>query len=171
MEQFLELAKARYSVRKYKPDPVEQEKIDKIVEAGLVCPTAHNYQPQKIYVIRSEENRKKLAQICTCTFDAPLIFAIGYDETLASKPDFRPTGFGETDAAIVCTQMMLEAADLGLGACWVGMFVNAEVKKVLDIPENITICNLLPVGYAAENAHPSRLHSTFRAPEEIVFER
>ena len=68
---FLELAKARYSVRKFKNDPVEEDKLQAILAAGHVAPTACNLQPQKIYVIKSEPIRKSLAEVCRYTFDAP----------------------------------------------------------------------------------------------------
>lgn len=171
MTSFLELAKARYSVRKYKPDPVEQEKIDLILEAARVAPTACNYQPQKIYVCKSEESRKKLAECSPCTFDAPLIFVIGYDTGRASTGKVcAGHSFGPTDAAIVCAHMMFEAQDLGLGSCWVGMFRNEDVKAALGLPENVQVCDLLPVGYPAEDAHPASLHSQFRPAEETITE-
>ena len=117
---FLELAKARYSVRKYKDTPVEQEKIDMILEAAKVAPTACNKQPQKIYVVKSEEVKEKLASVCRFTFGAPVIMVVCYDKTREWRNDLTP-GYatGETDAAIACTHMRLEAWDLGLCSCWV----------------------------------------------------
>ena len=171
MKDFLTLAKERYSVRKYKKDPVEQEKIDLILEAAKVAPTACNYQPQKIFVLKSEESRKKLAEVCPCLFDAPLVFVIGYDTGLAASGKVCPGyNFGPTDAAIVCAHMVFEAQDLGLGSCWVGYFENAEVKRVLNLPENVMVCDLLPVGYPAEDAVPAALHTQYRPLEDTVTE-
>ena len=73
---FQELAKARYSVRSFRNDPIEEEKMDLILQAGRVAPTACNNQPQKIYVAKSEAARKKLASVCRCTFDAPVILVV-----------------------------------------------------------------------------------------------
>ena len=171
MNSFLELAKNRYSVRKYKSDPVEQEKIDRILEAARIAPTACNNQPQKIFVVRSEEKRKALAAICPCTFDAPVVFVIACDPQIAAKGRVREGyQFGETDAAIVCSHMLFEAAELGLGSCWVGWFSSEEVKQALGLPENLDVCDLLPVGYPADDAKPSRMHSQKRPLEEIVTE-
>ena len=78
---FQELSHARYSVRAFKDMPIEKETLDLILEAGRVAPTACNYQPQKIYVAKSEEARKKLASVCRCTFDAPVILVVCYDRT------------------------------------------------------------------------------------------
>lgn len=166
---FLELAKARYSVRSFQDRPIEDETMNRILEAGHVAPTACNNQPQKIYVAKSEDARKKLAQVCRCTFDAPVILVVCYDRTRDWKNKLQP-GYtsGETDAAIVCTHMMLAAHELGVGSCWVGYFNAERVSEVLGLPENVTVSALLPMGYPAEDAKALPLHGQYRDPEDIV---
>lgn len=163
MKDFLTLAKERYSVRAYKDTPVEEEKIARILTAGKLAPTARNNQPQKIYVVQSEEKRKALAAITTCTFGAPLVFVIAYDDTRSAKglicEDY---DFGTMDASIVCTHMILEAAEQGLGSCWVGRFAETDVKKILNLGAHIHVCALLPVGYAADGSVPSERHEEYR---------
>ena len=166
---FLNLAAKRYSVRAYQNKPVEEEKISKILEAGKLAPTAVNLQPYKIYAAVSTEAREKLKKVCICTFDAPVIFVIGYDKNLVWHNSRRPElDTGMIDASIVLTHMMLEATDLGLGSCWVCRFDPDEVSKALGLPENIVITSLLPVGYAAEDAKPSDRHLKYRDQNEIV---
>lgn len=166
---FLEKARDRYSVRKYKVTPVEQEKIDKILQAAMLAPTARNIQPQRIFVVQSEEKRKALAQVTPCTFDAPVIFVLGFEREVTSKGKIHPThDFGDTDVAIVGTHMMLEAHELGLGSCWVGNFVEKDVAAVLGIPDTIAIRDLLPVGYAAEDSVPSAMHEKSRELSSVV---
>ena len=168
---FQELAKNRYSVRSFRETPIEKEHMDLILEAGRVAPTACNFQPQKIYVARSAEAREKLASVCRCTFGAPVILVVGYDRTRDWKNKLMPgLASGETDAAIVCTHMMLQAADLGVGSCWVGYFNPEQVAEVLGLPENITVTALLPIGYPAENAAPLPLHSQYRELADTVAE-
>lgn len=168
---FQELAKNRYSVRFFRETPIEKEHMDLILEAGRVAPTACNFQPQKIYVARSAEAREKLASVCRCTFGAPVILVVGYDRTRDWKNKLMPgLTSGETDAAIVCTHMMLQAADLGIGSCWVGYFNPEQVAEVLGLPENITVTALLPIGYPAENAEPLPLHSQYRELADTVAE-
>jgi nitroreductase len=77
---------------------------------------------------------------------------------------------GETDASIVCTHMMLEAWELGIGSCWVGMFGSDEVKAALGLPENVTVSALLPMGYPTEDANPLDLHTKFRSLDDVVTE-
>ena len=167
---FLQLAKDRYSVRKYTQRPVEPEKVTAILEAAKVAPTAHNNQPQHIFVVQSPEAREKLASVCRCTFGAPVIFVVCYDEALSWKNKLMP-GYqaGETDAAICCTHMMLQAWDLGIASCWVGMFSSEQVKEALGLPENLTVSALLPIGYAAEGAAPIPMHEASRDPSELFF--
>ena len=168
---FLELAKSRYSVRSFQNAPIEEEKLNLILEAGRIAPTACNNQPQKIYVAKSKESREKLASVCPCTFDAPVILVVCYDHTRNWKSKLMP-GYesGETDAAIVCTHMMLQAADLGIGSCWVGYFNAQAVSDVLGLPEHVTVSALLPIGYAAENAKPAPLHTQYRSFADTITE-
>ena len=166
---FLELATNRFSVRSYRPDPIDEETMQYILQAGRVAPTACNNQPQRVYVVRSEEMRKKLAKASPCTFDAPVILVIAYDETLCWK-NRRMMGkpSGETDAAIVATHMMLAASERGVGSCWVGVFNSDDVKTLLGLPENLTVTALMPMGYPSEDAVPLDLHAQYRAFEETV---
>lgn len=169
MCDFLNLARKRYSVRKFQSAPVEQEKIDRILAAASLAPTACNNQPQKIYVVTSEAARKALAETTPCTFHAPVVFVIGYDKSRSAKGMiYDGYDFGNTDAAIVCTHMMLEATAQGLGTCWVGYFNEEKVKAALGIPEEICIRNLLPTGYAAEDSAPSDRHAASREAGEMV---
>lgn len=169
MKDFLEFAAERYSVRKYLNLPVEREKIDRILSAANLAPTACNYQPQKIYVVTDGEKLSGLAEISPCTFDAPVVFVIGYDSERSAKGRVcAGHDFGDTDAAIVCTHMMLEAHQLGLGSCWVGMFNEDCVRSLLCLPENIRIRELMPMGYPAKESSPSPLHTKYRAMDEMV---
>ena len=168
---FQELAHARYSVRAFQNKPIADAHLQLILEAGRVSPTACNNQPQKIYVAKSEESRKKLASVCRCTFDAPVILVVCYDRNRDWKNKLMP-GYesGETDAAIVCTHMMLQAFELGIGSCWVGYFNANAVSGVLGLPENLTVSALLPMGYPAEDAAPLPLHTQYRDLADTVEE-
>ena len=168
---FQELARARYSVRSFQDCPIEEAELNLILEAGRVAPTACNNQPQKIYIARSEESRKKLASVCRCTFNAPVILVVCYDRNREWKNKLQP-GYtsGQTDAAIVCTHMMLQAFELGIGSCWVGYFNAQAVSDILGLPENVTVSALLPMGYPGENAEPLALHSQYREFADTIEE-
>ena len=167
--KFLDLVKTRYSVRSFKKYEIEDEKLNAILEAGRVAPTAKNNQPQKIYIVKSEEKRKRLAEVCRYTFDAPVILVIAYDKERDWKNPLMPEyTSGETDAAIVCTHMMLAAWELGLGSCWVGYFNADEIAGALDLPDSVRVTAMLPIGYPANDAEPSARHSIYREIEDTI---
>lgn len=170
MKDFYELAKNRYSCRAYSQKQPEQEKIDYILRCAQVAPTAKNCQPQKILVVKTKENLKKLADVCPCTYGAPVVFVIACDNTLAAAHLSGGGNFGETDCAIICTHMTLAAKEVGLDSCIVGWFVDKDVKNALNIPDNYTVYDILPVGYAGQNGAPSPRHFDCKDLNETVEE-
>ena len=169
---FLELAAERYSVRSYSDRPVEQEKIDRILKAAQLAPTAVNFQPQRIYVLKSEEALAKINRLCRCIYRAPLVFLICSDERKTWKSQTeRGYSSGEMDCSIVCTHMMLEAWEEGLGSVWVRLFDVEAVAKAFALPPYLKPICLLPVGYASENAVPyAPWHDVYRPIEEFTEE-
>ncbi len=107
---FLELAKQRYSERYFDSRPIEQEKLDRILEAGRIVPTACNYQPQKFFLIRSETARAKLKTVTHFHYNVPLMILVCYDarEVWTNPGDryYRNYNAGEQDASIAATTMM-----------------------------------------------------------------
>lgn len=156
---FLELAKKRYSVRNFDTKQVEQEKVDLILEAGRLAPTACNNQPQRILVLNTKEDMDKL-KVCTpFTFDAPLALIVCYDKITSWKRTFDNQDMGIVDASIVATHIILEAANLGLGSTWVGHFDPEKAKTAFFMPENIVPVVVLPIGYLNEISIPNPNHN------------
>ena len=156
---FAKLAEERYSLRKFSGRPVEPEKLAAVLEAGHNAPTAHNNQPQRILVLQSAEALEK-ADACTAAhFHPPVMLVVAYDPEAAWKREEDGKNHGEIDAAIAATQMMLQAADLGLGTTYVGMFDPEKLRAAFPELEGLIPVALLPLGYPAEGAHPSRLHT------------
>ena len=166
---FMELAQARYSVRSFSAQPIETDKMQKILAAGQIAPTAKNNQPQKIYVVQSEAGLAKIRRVTQCHYNAPVVLIVAYDKDQEWKnPIENGVASGQQDASIVATHMMLEAQDLGIGSVWVNMFSPSEVKEVFNLPENIVPVLLLPLGYAQPDAHPSAWHTQKKPIEETV---
>lgn len=166
---FYELAAERFSVRKFLPDGVEQEKIEKILEAGHIAPTGCNFQPQKILVINSEEALTKLKECTRCHFDAPLAMLVCYDKNECWTRSYDAAQCGIVDASIVTTHLMLQAWELGVGSTWVMYFDPFKMREEFSIPENIEPVALLVMGYAAEDVTPNERHSNKRPLAETVF--
>ena len=165
---FEKLSAERYSLRKFDTRPVEQEKLDLILEAGRNAPTAHNNQPQRIFVFRSPEALEKADACMDCHFHAPVIIGVGYDPKESWHREHDGKDHGEIDAAIAVTQMMLQAADLGLGTCYVGMFSQEKLHETFPEMKGLVATAMLPLGYPAETAHPSRLHADRMPIDEMV---
>lgn len=157
-------------MRSFSSRQVEPEKLDLILRAGQLAPTAVNYQPQKIYVLQSPESLTKIRSITKSTYNAPTVLLVCYDTRLSWKSPF-VEGYdcGEMDASIVCTHMMLEAWDIGIGSCWVLLFDPALVKKAFNLPPYMVPVCLLPIGYPAPNAKPyAQWHDVFRPLTDTV---
>ncbi len=167
--EFIELAKKRYSVRKYANKPIEREKLDLVLEAARVAPTAKNLQPQRIYVIQSAEGLAKVDALTPCRFGAPtvLLFTNNTDEEW-NNPLETSVRAGVEDVSIVATHAMLEAEDLGLGTCWVNYFPNTELEKAFGLPKNERSVLLMPVGYPAPDAAPGPNHAASKKTGEFV---
>lgn len=166
---FLTLAKNRYSLRKFDPRPVEPQVLNQILEAARIAPTATNAQPVRVLVLDSAEDRAPMPQCTRYHFDAPTILVVCYDRTVSWKRTrYDGQEMGEVDASIAATHMMLAAADLGLGTTWVASFDPAAIRVQYQIPENLEIVCLLPLGYPAEDAAPSPKHSDREPLEHMV---
>ena len=168
MKSFLELATERFSVRNFSDRPVEDSKLEKILQAAKVAPTAVNFQPQKLYVVKNPEAMTRLAAIRPL-FGAPMAIIVCYDDSLSWK-NSRKAGHdsGEVDAAIVTTHMMLQAWELGIGSCWIGAFSPADVAHEFGIPANEHPVAILPLGYPADDCKPSERHLAYREDSEMI---
>lgn len=157
--EFEEVLKTRYSCRKFAARKVEDEILQTILEAGRICPTARNCQPQRVYVIQSPEALSKLASVTPCTFDAPTILLVCSDTKQAcpSRGDWKD--YNQIDPTIAASCMMLEATNQGLGSCFVCMFDADEMAEAFDLPETIKPLCLLLLGYAAPDDVPSSQHA------------
>lgn len=167
---FLDLARARYSVRKFKTQPIARETLEQVLAAGRAAPTACNNQPQRILVVQSEEGLAGIRKCTPYSFGAPTVLVVCYNaEESWKRVKFDGAEFGGQDACIVVTHLMLAAADLGLGTTWVGYFDPDALRRAFALPENIVPVALLPVGYPAEDAAPNVSHTKRRPLAETVF--
>lgn len=168
---FIGLAKKRCSVRRYDKRLVEHEKLDGILEAGRIAPTAANRQPQRILVVRTEAGLEKLKAGAN-VYGAPLALVVCADHAATWKRSFDAKDTADIDATIVTTHMMLAAADLGLDSIWVCKFNPAAIRTEFRIPDGIEPVNILGIGYAeGETKSPDR-HAADRKPlsETVFFE-
>ena len=167
---FFELSKKRYSVRKYLPCKVAPEKLGVILRAGRAAPTAANRQPQRMLVVQKQAGLDKISTAANI-HGAPLAIIVCADKDTAwVRERYDSMVTTDIDASIVTTQMMLAAADLGLGSLWICHFDPEGIRTQFNLPENWIPVNILAIGYAdGEPASPDR-HAQLRKPlDETVF--
>ncbi len=144
----IEARKTRRSIRSYKEKEIEEEKLEIVLEAARLAPSARNVQEWKFIVVKDKDTRKKLAVAAKdqkFVGEAPVVIAacaVETQHTMSCGQLCYPI-----DLAIAVEHMTLKAVEEGLGSCWIGAFREDEVKKILGIPEKVRVVALLPVGY------------------------
>ncbi|KMT21995.1 nitroreductase family protein [Clostridium cylindrosporum] len=166
--KLIELAKERYSLRSFDTRKVEKEKLDLILEAGQVSPTAANRQPQRILVIESNEALEKLKECTIYHFNAPMAILICANKEEAWTRKYDGKVHTDIDGSIVATHMMLQATELGLGTTWVGHFDPEAVCKSFNIPNELEPVCILPLGYPSVEAKPHPNHTNRKDISEVV---
>lgn len=148
---FLELAGKRYSVRAYKPEMVEEEKLQQVLEAARLAPTACNLQPFQFIVIRTRGKEAELRRIYSASWfvQAPIVIcACGIPSQSWVRRDGK--NYCDVDVTIAMDHLILAAADLGLGTCWVGAFNPDAARETLKLPDDVEPIIFTPLGYPAD---------------------
>ena len=155
---FQELIKKRYSVRAYKPDPVEDDKLARVLEAARVAPTAANRQAFRVIVIPTKDREADLRRVYGRDWftQAPLVLCVCAvpSEGWVRKHD--GWNAAEIDATIVMSHIVLAAAEEGLGTCWIAAFDPAAAREVLGLPPEVIPSAFTPLGYAADAPAPKK---------------
>ncbi len=162
---FTTLAAARYSVRAYKPDPVPEEMLQRVLEAARLAPTAHNAQPFRLIVIHTRGREQELLRVYPREWfvQPPLVIA-GCLVTTETWVRGDGKSYGEVDVAIVMDHLILAATSLGLGTCWIAAFNAAAAREALALPDHVQPVIFTPLGFPAIEPHEKRR----RPLEELV---
>jgi nitroreductase len=147
---FQQLISKRYSVRAYKPDPVPEEMLQRVLDAARLAPTAHNNQPFQLVVLRTAGRAAELKRIYERDWlsQAPVIVVMcAVYEGAWLRMDNK--NYAEVDATIAMDHLIMAATDLGLGTCWIAAFNPQELRALLKLPAGVEPIALTPVGYAA----------------------
>ena len=158
--EYFDLINKRYSVRAYKPEPVEEVKLQAVLEAARLAPTAANRQPFQLIVIHTSGREADLQRIYRRDWftQAPLIIcACGVPRLSWVRDDQRR--YLDVDVAIVMDHLILAATNLGLGTCWIAAFNSRAAREVLSLPEDIEPLLFTPLGYPADQAGPKERKS------------
>ncbi|MHB9037860.1 MAG: nitroreductase family protein [Armatimonadota bacterium] len=150
--EYSELIAKRYSVRAYKPDPVEPEKLQQVLEAARLAPTACNNQPFKLIVIDTHGRRDDLRKIYKADWlgDAPLVICGCAIPSKGWVRAYDGKNHAEIDLTIAMDHLILAATNVGLGTCWIAAFDTAAAREMLQLPDGLVPVILTPLGYAAD---------------------
>lgn len=146
---FFKLIQQRYSVRGYKADPVEDEKLQQVLEAARMAPTAANRQRFQLIVIHTQGREEELRRIYDKDWfvQPPLVIcACRYP----MGPDHKRKDYTDVDIGIVVDHLILAAAELGLGTCWIGAFDPSAAREILGLPDGVEPVVFTPLGYPAD---------------------
>lgn len=167
--EFTDVIKNRYSCKKFDSSKeVSAEKINAILEAGRVAPTAKNLQEQKIYVIQSKEILAKIDEATPCRYGAPVVICVAFNKNNVFTYPGDKRNSGIEDATIVATQMILAAYNEGVDSCWLNFFDPEILAQKLGLPKDEEILMLMDIGYAAEGTGPLPNHSSRKPLTETV---
>lgn len=166
---FFELIKSRKSMREFQDKPIEREKLDKILAAVILAPSAGNLQAFKIFLVRDQKKKQALAkaalgQSSVSQADAVLVFAACPQESAAKYSQRGEELYAVQDATIACAHAQLAVHALGLSTVWVGAFKEDQVKRSLNMEPGLRPIAMLPIGYGAEK---SRGHE-YKSLNELV---
>lgn len=163
---FEEIIRRRTAVRKFSEKKLEKEKLDKILEAGRLAPTAKNNQPIKIYVVQSEEGIEKIDKSSKCRYGANTVLIIcGNKEEAYHKGQYSTY---EMDCCILATHMMLEATNIGVDNIWIESFDENILRQEFNIPDKFIPVCLLPLGYKTKDCPINPLHNIRKKIEDLV---
>jgi nitroreductase len=154
---FFDLINQRYSVRAYKSDPVEDEKLQQVLDAARLAPTAANRQPIQFIAIHTADRESDLKRIYSADWfrKAPLVIcACAVPSQAWSRMDKK--NYSEVDATIAMDHLILAATNLGLGTCWIAAFDPEAAREVLKLPEEVEPIAFTPMGYPSDRPRPKK---------------
>ena len=152
--EFYDVIKTRRSVRSYKPDPIPENVLNRVMNAARIAPSGSNRQPNRYILVRDNAQRQALVPLCNgqkFISQAPIIVVACGKEIQTNRGGYMGNLSVLLDVAIAVDHLTLAAREEGLGTCWIGSFKNAEIKAFLKIPETFQVVALTPLGYPDGN--------------------
>lgn len=165
---FQDILNRRYSCRAFAGREVEGEKVERILEAGRIAPTAVNKQPVHIWAVSNRDTLEAIKGLTRSNYGAPLLLVVGCRPADAWVRRYDEKNGAEVDAAIVATYLMLAAENEGLATLWVGSFDPSLLKGILPGTDGYELVAMINVGYPAPDSIPSPMHGERKPVGELV---
>lgn len=166
--EFNDVLNHRYSCRAFAAQGVEQEKVNRILEAGRIAPTAVNMQPVHIWAVSNPETLEDIKGVTRSNYGAPMLLVVGCRPADAWVRRYDGKNGAEVDAAIIATYLMLAAENEGLATLWVGSFDPALLRDILPGTDGYELVAMINVGYPAPDCKPSAMHAERKPVGELV---
>lgn len=166
--EFNNVLQRRYSCRSFTARAIEQEKVDRILEAGRIAPTAVNKQPVHVWAVSDLATLEAIKGVTRSNYGAPLLLVVGSRPADAWVRRYDAKNGAEVDASIVATYLMLAAQNEGLATLWVGSFDPAGLACLLPGTEGYDLIAMINVGYPSDDSTPSAMHGQRVPMEEFV---
>jgi nitroreductase len=154
----------RRSIRKYTGKPISDKNIEDLLKAAMASPSAGNQQPWEFIVIKDKEILNEITKVhpySQCLTEAPLAIAVCADLNKETNK-----GYWVQDCAAATENILIEAQYLGLGAVWLGIYPREdrvkELRKILNLPEEVIPLSLVSIGHPAEKKEPSNRYNQSR---------
>jgi nitroreductase len=155
----LDVIRKRYSCRAYQDKPIEREKLEQILEAARLAPSAKNLQDWRFVVVTDKQTKRKIAQAANNQTFLQNAGAIIVACSVSNEVMRCGQAVGPIDVAIALEHIALQAAELGLATCWIGSFYPEKIRPIVGMPQNIAIIELMAVGYPADSRKEPRRES------------
>jgi len=150
---FYEVIRTRRSIRRYRPDPVPGEILERVLDAARIAPSGSNRQPTRLILVRDAETKRALVPFCGnqgFLAEAPIVAVACGHNLHYNRGNYMGDYAMLVDVAIAVDHLTLAARAEGLGTCWIGLFDNDGIKKLLSIPEEVQVVALTPLGYPSQ---------------------
>jgi len=171
---FYEVIRTRRSVRKFKTDAVPDEVLNRVLDAARIAQSGHNWQPWRYIVIRDRERMKEMIPICggwSFIVEAPVLVVACGTNLNVNRGGYMGDLSMLIDVSISFDHLTLAARAEGLGTCWIGSFNNDGVKEYLNIPDDVQVVAMTPMGYPAEEDAFSERTNRKGLDEIVSYER
>jgi nitroreductase len=171
---FYEVINTRRSVRSYKKDPIPDDVIKRVLNSARIAPSGSNRQPWKFIIIKDEERKKKMVELCEgqrFIAEAPILIVACGRNIHYNRGGWMGDYSMIVDVAIAVDHLTLAARAEGLGTCWIGSFDNEGIKKFLEIPDDVNVVALTPIGYPKDPSVFKETKNRKRLEEIICYEK
>lgn len=169
--EFQQVISTRFSCKNFSDREVEKEKLQRVLEATRLAPTAKNLQEHKIYVMSKPEDLAKIDTLTVCRYHAPVVLVICYQRQNVFHYPGNQKDSGTEDASIIATYAMLAATNEGLDSCWVNFFDPQEVAKAFVLPDQEEVVMMLDLGYRSPMGQPKENHYKRKTLDQTVVYR